>query len=156
MNQTGRINFIVFAVLFLSPSIAYAHSPGGYIVATFSIVIISAILTAFVKKLLLKNVFPTKEQLKFESYFFLAVSEIVIMVLSLAVAIKIDNSGNSLEILGMACVLYFVVALFPHFIVLKNAESPYLKVIQATALFPVFIWICALTIFVPLYILFGG
>lgn len=155
MNRTQSI-LIATLMIFLFPCMAFAHSPGGYIKATYSVVIVAAGLALIAKRILNSAFIRGRNTPLLQSYIGVAVLEVLFMMLSLVVAIQVSPSKNSLVILLLGCLLHLVLAFYPNFYLVRSATDRSAKALLLDIIFPVLVWVLAFLMFVPLYTMFGG
>lgn len=155
MKKTSSILLATLMLVF-SPCTAFAHSPGGYMLATFSVVIVAACLALIAKRMLISAFLKGENAPRLRVNIGVAVLEVCIMLLSLAVAIQVSPSKHSLVILLCGCLIHLVLAFYPNFYLVRTATARSAKAFLLAIIFPVLVWVLAFVLFVPLYAMFGG
>ena len=158
-----QIFLTIFSIFFFLSRPGSAHNPEGFMYAVLLIILIGAGLTGVAKFFLIQEFKRIKPKLRILSS--IVVIELIVMILSLILSARFSPERDSLTILLSGCIIYYVVAIFLNLILLKENNQKLKDVIVVSniklavllgVIFPVFLILLALTIFIPLYILFGG
>lgn len=158
-----QIFLTIFSILFFLSSPGSAHSPEGFMYAGLLIIIIGAGLAGVAKFFLIKKLKRTKLRLRTLSV--VVVIELAVMILSQILSIRFSPERYTPTILLCGIVLYYIVAIFLNLLLLRENNQKFKDVIAVRniklaallgVIFPAFLILLVLTIFVPLYILFGG
>ncbi len=155
MNRAALLAFATALLLFL-PGTAFAHSPGGFMLATLVVFIIAAGIALAIKRRLAKKLLPQGQAPHAGIYIGIAALEVFIMVLSFSAAIQISPSKHTLAILLVACLIYLAPACLVNFYLVRTTTLRSTKALLFAILSPASIWILAFVLFAPLYTLFGG
>ncbi len=158
-----QIFLIIFSIFFFLSRTGSAHSPEGFMYAVLLITIIGAGLAGITKFFLIQKLKRVKPKLRTLSS--IVIIELIVMILSLILSARYFSEHESPTILLVGCMIYYIVAIFLNLFLLKENNQKFedmivVRNIKLTALlgtiFPAFLILLALTIFIPLYILFGG
>lgn len=158
-----QIFLTIFSIFFFLSRSGSAHSPEGFVFAGLSIILMGAGFTGVAKFFLIQKLKRVK--LKLRTLLSIVVIELIIMILSQILSIRFPLERDSLTILLGGCIIYYIADIFLNLILLKENNQKFkdivvIRNIKLAALlgiiFPTFIILLALTIFIPLYVLFGG
>ena len=158
-----QIFLTIFSIFFFLSRPGSAHSPEDFIFAGLSIILMGAGLAGVAKFFLIQKLKRIKPKLR--TLYSIVVIELIVMILSQILSIRFSPERDSLTILLGGCIIYYIVAIFLNLILLKENNQKLKDVIVVSniklaaflgIIFPTFLILLALTIFIPLYILFGG
>lgn len=158
-----QIFLTIFSIFFFLCPSASAHSPEGFVFAELSMIFMGAALAGAAKFYLIKKLKGIKLKLKTLSS--IVVIELLVMIFFLIFLARFSPIRDTLVILLGGCVLYYIVDVFINLSLLKENNQKFKDVIVVSniklaallgVIFPVFLILLALTIFIPLYIFFGG
>lgn len=157
-----RIFLAIFCIFFFLAGPGSAHSPQGFLIAGSLIILIGSGLSGIVKYFLVQKLKGTK--LRLIPLCSIAIIELIIMIFSQISSMRFSPERDSLTILLVGCGLYYIVDIFPNMLLLKENNQRFRDIIKDNIklaallgiIFPILLILLAFTIYIPLYILFGG
>lgn len=158
-----QIFLTIFSIFFFLSRPGSAHNPEGFMSAALLIILMGAGFAGATKFFLIQKLKRIK--LKLMTLSSIVIIELIVMILSLILSARFSPERDSLTILLNGCIIYYIVAIFLNLFLLKENNQKFKDVITVDnikiaallgVIFPTFLILLALTIFIPLYILFGG